>query len=262
MRFYLSFDRKSNAKRKNDELIEISLYILFFFWLGSFGFWWMCMCLCVLLGDLDSIQRYCLLNGCIRLCASNFEINKCSRCNSHSRAFSDRFVEIKFFCVVVVCVRGIELNLWMHKNATITTTSTTATTTKTTMLTTRRRQSEHLFLLLNFRLCGFHDMALKSKLCFRWASMHRNKEEKSLYERIKHIAKEPRKQKPKKITHISLPRTLLRSHSNSIWLISFSIFYISILSCQHNYLFKRFDFYRCNAERISIDMADVIQLCL
>ena len=170
----------------------------------------MCMCLCVLLGDLDSIQRYCLLNGCIRLCASNLEINKCSRSNSHSRAFPDRFVEIKFFCVVVVCVRGIELNLWMHKNATITTTATTATTTTTTT----RRQSEHLFLLLNFRLCGFYDMALKSKHCFRWASMHRNKEEKYLYERIKHIAKEPRKQK--KITHISLPRTLLRSHSNSI----------------------------------------------
>lgn len=50
----------------------------------------------------------------------------------------------------------------------------------------------------------------------------------------------------KNYTNISHPHTLLRSHSNSIWLISFSI---SILSCQHTTICSSDSISRCNAER-------------
>lgn len=90
----------------------------------------------------------------LRLDASNFEINKCSQ----SQSLSDRFNEIKFFYIrewvwckwLYVCVRGIELNLWLYKNGIF-------------RATTTPIQRAHLFLLLNIRFCFyFMTAALKS----------------------------------------------------------------------------------------------------
>lgn len=100
----------------------------------------------------------------IRLYASNFEIIKCSK----SRRSIRRDKKTKqFFCIcwLLYSVRGIELNLWMHKNG-MWQKHNTATT------TSRKREKirgkiEHLFLLLNFD-CVVFRMALKYKYCFQW----------------------------------------------------------------------------------------------
>lgn len=120
----------------------------------------------------------------------------------------------------------------MHKNTTITSTSTT----------TKR---QHLFLLLNFRLCGFYDTALKSKHRFRWASMHQIK-----YKRINHAVKK----RQNYIMFNSLPRALFTFQLN--WLISFSILllfnFVIPTICSIDLIS------RCNAMHLL--MADGIQL--